>query len=768
MMNQQDRPGLPYDGNSLALRSNHAVPTFARVNATRRKGFAFFLATVKSNFRLLVKIVALFCVLAVVYALMGPRIYKANVLIHIEQGVQRELTSSQQKLDFFMNTKKKVEAEVGILASRAVLSKAVDDLNLATEVTPNYFPVIGKWIAIRNLDLPVPGLLRSYVWNKGSARLSAFDVPESQLGETFTLAATGGDGYALKDSRGKVILTGNVGTPEAVAAEGGTIKIAVDKMDAKQGAQFEVRRLSKPEAIDKLRRMLVIEEKGPSAELDKGVHTGVISLSVTGEDKQLLTAILDVVSRQYLAQNVDRSAEEGRKYLAFLETQQLDIKSRLEKLEERFSQYRSKNSMVSLSSEALRTITAASELKKRRIELLQKRAEISATYTAEHPLAKQVNEQLRLVDKEIKEITDKIHAFAPIEQEYVRLERELKATNDLKESVANSVRQMRVLSSATINTLRIVDAPTVTSRPVNPGVLLALALAGLKGLLIALSFIVFRKAHKETIDDKDEMDTVVGANADYTTVPHSARQDKLAQGAKLAAGKTGILTVDYPEDAASISLFYISSQIQFLLPHMDNNVVAISSATPNVGKSFISVNVAAAMAMSGKKVLLVDFDLFQPRRKHAPGQEGAHGVAECLEGRANFAASVQRDLIKNLDFLPAGKASGSVHNLLLSQRFMGPLGELFRQYDCVILSTPALLTSADALLIAPMASMTFMVTRAGVTTSEQINDAFRRLDQVGVYGHRLVFNDATAGSRFGLRSAKKLYGSAQETSRSEA
>jgi len=141
-------------------------------------------------------------------------------------------------------------------------------------------------------------------------------------------------------------------------------------------------------------------------------------------------------------------------------------------------------------------------------------------------------------------------------------------------------------------------------------------------------------------------------------------------------------------------------------------VIQFTSADPGDGKSTISTNVAASIAMSGKKVVIVDADFRRPRMHSIFGLEkGALGITSVITGNAELDDATHPTEIENLFCLPCGVRPPNPSELLTSPRFRELLQVLRERFDFVIVDTPPLLVVSDPSVVAACVDTTVLAVR---------------------------------------------------------
>ena len=603
------------------------------------------------------------------------------------------------------------------------------------EVQPKYFPVAGFWFANQNAgNLSTPGLFGygGYVWGGEKADVSVFEVPDSWLNREFVLTARAGNRYRFSGGGQRLAFDGTVGQRYRVPLPDGMLEIKVDSLYANPGARFRIKRKSRLSTIQAIQRSMVITEQGK--------QSGVIEVKLQGENSASINNLLSEIGREYMRQNLARKTEEAEKSLAFLNQQLPILKRQLEQSEDRYNQFRNAHGTVDLREEARMSLAQAAAARTRRMELLQKKTELLARFTEDHPVVMAINRQRKEVDAEIDAIASRIRTLPVMEQDEARLTRDIKVNTDLYTALSNTAQQLRLISVGRVSNVRLVDAPIAPEKPIKPNRPLIVAMAVVTGLFLGTLIAFTRKAMRGGIDDPQKIERMLRARVVYASIPHSVNQEKLMRKSR-PDGVLPLLAQILPEDPAVESLRSFRAALQFSMPHFKNNVVMMAGPTRDLGKSFIAANFAAVMAASGKRVLLVDADMRNGHLHRYFGVDRRKGLSRAIAGGATVDEVIHHNVLERLDFIPTGELPTNRAEFLLHLNFGTLLETVSPQYDLVLIDAPPLLAVADALIIGAHAGAVFLVTRSAVTTEGQINESIKRLNHAGISPRGVLFND---------------------------
>ena len=670
------------------------------------------------------------------YALGTRSVYEANMTLLVEETSPNAGRNILSEASALFETRKATVSEMELLRSRLVIAPVLDTLRLHIDVQPRYFPLIGAAIAdARPDELSQPGLFGfgGYVWGREKMDVSTFNVSGAAPNRDFVVTAKADNGYRIRDPQSRTAWDGKVGIPLRVKLANGEIEVMVEHIDAKPGAQFLLRRLSKQSRIAGIQNALRITEQGK--------QSGIVEVRLQGENPELVQATLEEIAREYLRQALARKREDAEKSLAFLDMQLLPLKAQLDQSEREYSQFRNRNGTVDLVAEARVGVEQSAAARTRRAELQQRKADLLAKYGERHPILMGIDNQLTDMDQEASKEGKLIKAIPAIEQDDTRLARDIKVKSDLYASLSNTAQQLRIRAASKTSNVRLVDAPTFPEAPIKPNRSLIISVAVMLGLFLGMVAAFVKRAAATGIDGPKEIEKMLGARVVQVTIPHSSYQQQLIKQSARGARQIPMLARVAPEDPAIEALRGFRAALQYSMPYFRNNIVMITGPTARLGKSFISANGATVIAASGKRVLLIDADLRDGDLHRYFGSEPAPGLHEAISGAISVDKIIRREVMKNLDFIPTGKWPRNPSEFLTNANFGVLLELMSREYDLVIIDAPRVLGVADALIIGAHAGAVFLLARAGTTSEDEINESIKRLNQAGIAPEGILFND---------------------------
>ena len=684
---------------------------------------------------LIVGVTALVLLLGGAYALLIRPVYEASSLIQVEES-KPSLSSAQGALreaSSLFDINSPATAEMEILRSRLVVGQAVDELQLYVSAAPNYLPLVGAWLARRASALSNPGFMGmgGYVSGNESIRLGLLEVPARLEGKPLLLVATE-NGFVLQEPQGQPLTQGKTGTLASFGNGQDQGSILVSELRAKPGAHFTVVRHSRLGVIERLQKDLSIAEQGK--------QSGVIAVQLQGTDPQKIARTLNAVGTSYVRQNSQRRSAEAEKSLAFLGEYLPQLKSQLEESEARFNNFRNQNSTFDLGSEGKSYLDTAVKLQGSLLELQQKHREQSAQFTAAHPVIQTLDAQIAAVNKEIAGLARKVKVLPGIEQDLLRLTRDVKVNSELYLNLLTSAQQLRLAKEGKVGNVRVVDAPVVPEHAIRPQRAQILAISLVPGLLLGIGLAFLRNSLRPGLTNPADIAPATGLRV-LASVPHSAAQDKLSPLIQRQAPGSHLLAMLQPDDPALESLRGLRTALAFAMREAHSNVVLFTGPSMNIGKSFTSANFAAVLGAGGKRVLLIDADLRQGHLHQFFGIQRGHGLSELITGARAPDDTVLRAVAPQLDLITTGALPPNPGDLLASPATLRLLQTLSAQYDLVLIDTPPVLAASDTQVLAPLAGTVFLLVRAGLTSLGDLQESAQRLAHIGVPVTGVVFND---------------------------
>ncbi|PLL90842.1 tyrosine-protein kinase, partial [Klebsiella michiganensis] len=238
------------------------------------------------------------------------------------------------------------------------------------------------------------------------------------------------------------------------------ISIKVDEINAPSGTKFDIYLVSRLKAITDLQKMLSVS--------DQGKNTGMLTLTVTGDNPALIKKILDSINGNYLAQNIARQAAQDQKSLDFLNQQLPKVRAELDTAEDKLNTYRRQNDSVDLSLEAKSVLDQIVNVDNQLNEITFRESEISQLYTKEHPTYKALLEKRKTLQDEKAKLNKRVSGMPETQQEILRFSRDVESGRAVYMQMLNRQQELSISKSSAIGNVRIIDNAITLPQPVKP------------------------------------------------------------------------------------------------------------------------------------------------------------------------------------------------------------------------------------------------------------------------------------------------------------
>lgn len=677
--------------------------------------------------KLIISVTSLFTLIALIYAIFATPIYQADALIQVEQKQANAILSNLTQM--LPDSQPKSAPEIALIQSRMILGKTVDDLNLQARVKEKYFPLLGRGFA---------RLMGNKEGNISISRLyiNGDDTEEPKV----ILTVKDKNNYSIQ--MGDTVFSGKVG--ELLEENG--ISLKVDSIDAAPGNEFVVAYVSRLKAITDLQDSLIVA--------DQGKDTGMLTLSLTGDNPLLIERILNSVSENYLAQNIARQAAQDAKSLEFLSKQLPQVRGDLDLSEDKLNQYRRLNDSVDLSLEAKAVLDQIVNVDNQLNELTFRESEISQLYTKEHPTYKALMEKRKTLQDEKIKLNKRVSAMPETQQEILRLSRDVESGRAVYMQLLNRQQELNIAKSCAIGNVRIIDDAVTQTKPVKPKKILILLAGIVFGGMVSVGLVLLRVLLRRGIETPEQLEEV-GINV-YASIPLAETFTKNNLQGKGSTKKVfnkipSFLAVDNPADLAIEAIRGLRTSLHFAMMEARNNILMISGASPNAGKTFVSSNLAAVIAQTGKKVLFIDTDMRKGYTHKLFNENNSNGLSDILSGKTEISLAIKTIKSAGFDYISRGMVPPNPAELLMNKRFGDLLEWANNNYDIVVLDTPPILAVTDAAVIGHYVGTTLLVARFELNTAKEIEVSIKRFEQTGIIVKGCILNGV-------VKKASSYYG----------
>ena len=417
---------------------------------------------------------------------------------------------------------------------------------------------------------------------------------------------------------------------------------------------------------------------------------------------------------------------------------------------------------------AVNSLPLLNNLRQQEASLNAEYADASSKYGPEYPKLVQIRERLTAVRSSIQTELGKVVGRAKSEYElaasreaaarksfseqkaiasrmndkainYMIAKHEAESSRGLYDHLLEKLKEADVLAGLRSSELQIVDAAAVPARPAKPNVPLYLAFGVLAGMTLGVVCVFVVDNTDRSIRNPEQIENttyvpVLGVIPDAALLPGTGGKNRLKaqkkDGPKDTAQTDNSRLLSLRNSGVAEAFRALRTSLLLSQPDDPAKVLMVTSGMAQEGKSFTSLNLAAALAYNGSKVLLVDADLRRGTLSKVLKQNTGAGLSQVLSGGTDPEAYRQLHELPGLTFLPAGAPSPCPSELLGSQRMTAMIERWREQYAYVLIDTPPVLPVTDAVVLSPNADAVIVVVRFGVTNQQSIVRTIRALQDV--------------------------------------
>jgi tyrosine-protein kinase Etk/Wzc len=342
-----------------------------------------------------------------------------------------------------------------------------------------------------------------------------------------------------------------------------------------------------------------------------------------------------------------------------------------------------------------------------------------------HALELSVSEmktRLGILNTEIKKVP-------ATEKEFLEYSRQQHIKQELYLYLLKKREETAISKSSTTPNARIVDVAESNNTPVSPNPLKVYLAAIVLGLLLP----AVRVAGKELLSIKV---------TDRETISEYTPMSVIAEIGHNTKTTEPIVVTKNSRSKISEQFRALRTNLQFLLTNDDEKTILITSSMSGEGKSFISLNLASTLALSGKKVILLELDLRKPQISKALGINNENGFSGYAIGKLTVDAVIKPTGISdNLFIVPAGVIPPNPSELLMLPSVARLFTQLKAQFDVVIIDTAPVGLVTDAQVMARYADATLYIVRQNYTYKQQLGNAAQLYSEHKLPRMNIVWND---------------------------
>jgi len=319
----------------------------------------------------------------------------------------------------------------------------------------------------------------------------------------------------------------------------------------------------------------------------------------------------------------------------------------------------------------------------------------------------ELNERKTTLERQFAAMPDKSTQFAKNQRLY-------KLNEEFYLSLMQSKAGFEILQAGTVPDFKILSSPALPREPIAPKRMLIYGVGITAGFVLCIFFIGILYVLNDKVTNLGEIERVSDVPV-LAIIPESRHTTR-----------SPFHVIDNPKSMVSEAIRTLRTNLDFFSVNGNRKTISISSTIAGEGKSFLALNLGGVIAMSKKKVVLVDLDMRKARTQTPfPIPNPQMGMSTILIGKYDFKDCIVPTGLDNFDYIPAGPHPPNPSELLMNGDFTDVLAKLQAVYDFIIVDTPPVGLVTDGIMAMKKADVSIYIVRANYSKKEYLRNVDR-------------------------------------------
>ena len=340
------------------------------------------------------------------------------------------------------------------------------------------------------------------------------------------------------------------------------------------------------------------------------------------------------------------------------------------------------------------------------------------------------------LDHEEQNMVAQLRTLPGKSMQLLNIQRQQKILEELYSFLLQKKIESSISSASTISNSKVLEPALANASPISPDRNKIYTFHLMMGLVIPIGFIVLLELIRDKVGSRMEVEKRTSAPI-LGEIGHSEET------------RTSLVVTQNSRSLIAEQFRIIRTNLQYVGGKRDKTTILVTSSFSGEGKSFISTNMGAVMALSGKKTVIMEFDIRKPKIVSGLDLKRKMGISNYIIGKAGFnELLVKVEGVDNLYVIPCGPIPPNPAEILLDKRLDELMDEVKANFEVVIMDTAPVGLVSDAISLSRFADCTLYVIRQGYTFRKQL----RMIDELYV-GKKLpslslLLNDVKSGNSY--------------------
>ena len=531
----------------------------------------------------------------------------------------------------------------------------------------------------------------------------------------------------------------------------------------------------------------------------------IVNLSVSGPVLQQETDYLNKLMEVYIRLGLENKNQTADSTIKFIEKQLVILSDSLNKAEDKLENFRLQNRFINLSSEGTRiqnkvekaeneksgfemqllyykylsdyltsknrssilispSLMGISDgllisLLNRLLDLRTEIEKLGVNFKGDQPASNYLNKQLEEVynalmenirnnianlkllmaesDRKILVVEEDINKLPAMERKLLNIQRKVDLNNTVYTYLLEKSSESSIAKASNIPNNRVIDvASNYSSSLIKPTTRKNFIISIILGILTPMVLIILIDLLNDKIIDKKDIER----KTKIPVIGYISHSDAVSE----------IPVVRSPGSSLAESFRSVRTSLKYFVKENETAIISISSTVSSEGKTFFSANLAAIVAMVGKKVLLIGLDLRKPHLdKILNSDDNETGMSTYLSGNSRYEDIILETGITNLYYVSSGPRPPNPAELIDTDYMKTFLSRAKKEFECIIIDTPPVGLVTDALLLAGQTDVNIFIVRQRYTMKNSLD----LMEQLRIQGNlrnmAIVINDISLSGYYG-------------------
>lgn len=334
------------------------------------------------------------------------------------------------------------------------------------------------------------------------------------------------------------------------------------------------------------------------------------------------------------------------------------------------------------------------------------------------------------LDKKINKVEATVGRLPGSERQLVNIQRRFDFNDNVYQYLLEKRAEAGIAIASNTSEKTIVDrAKQMGQGPVFPNRRLILIAAVVISFMFAFGVIIAKDFFTDNITTIEELEQT-------TAIPHLG---SIAHGSRKDRAST---IVAHSKNEIGESFRSLRVNLQYLTQGLQDPVIGVTSSVPNEGKTFCAINLAASLALSGRRTVIIDADMRKPRVASQFHLKNDTGLSTYLIGHHTMEEVVKHTLIEGLDVITSGPIPPNPLDLIALPAMEELINDLKKQYDTVIIDSPPVGYVSEYIILMRHTTSNIYVVRANYTNKAHLEKINRLYKDHKIKNVSILLNDA--------------------------